>query len=383
MKRAAAILTGLIIAILMVPLVASAQVINHDQSKGDRTRVESGQTIDDDLYITGRTIVIEGTVNGDVYAAGSSITIRGTVNGDVFAAGQDILIGGTVTGSARLAGSTIRLNNPTIGGSVTSFSQNLNIENNTKIGGGLNFAGDSVEVRGSVGRGILGAASDVTLGGSVGKDVGLSASTITLASTAALNGGLTYYGESNLKKDNGAQVNGQTKHLNEKPAHKDSGRSTAWEIIWGILSLYAVGALLLWLVPGLLLSAASAITSRPGASLGYGLLALLLVLPLFIVLLITIIGIPLALIMLIIFAIMVYLSKFVAALAIGSLIAGRTGWKPNPYADAIVGLLLITIVELIPGIGWLIKLAIVIFGLGAFIVSRLPHRSRPATTTAK
>src|SRR5215207_693378 len=70
-----------------------------DGRSGENIVIASDEVIDDDLYVTARTFVLDGTVNGDLIAAGQTITINGTVEGDLMAAGQTIVVNGSVTGA--------------------------------------------------------------------------------------------------------------------------------------------------------------------------------------------------------------------------------------------------------------------------------------------
>ena len=371
-------LFAIIAAVVMLPAAGLAYI---EAGQNNRATVPSGQTIDDDLYIASETVVVEGTVNGDVYAAGSSVSIRGTVNGDVFAAGSDVIVGGTVKGSVRAAGSSVRLDGATIGGSVSGFASTFTVEKDTKIGGGINFGSSATVIRGDVARGIVGGASSVVIASNIGKNADLAASRITLESSAKINGNLTYYGDATLQRDSGSQVTGEVKHLsqNQKKQEQQAYQDKAAGAIWWLLALYLTGALMIWLFPTMTSGVSSTIGRRPGLSAATGSLVLLLSFPLFIVLLITLIGIPIALIFAGVLAVAIYLSKFFTALTVGNLIARRTGWKPNPYADAAIGLILITLLELIPFIGWLAALLSLLFGLGALVIW-FYNRSRGQST---
>jgi cytoskeletal protein CcmA (bactofilin family) len=357
---------GLTLAVLLVPLAASAQVRG-----GEDANIQVGptETVDDDLYVGGQTVVIEGTVNGDVYAAASSVTIRGTVNGDVIAAGQDVLISGTVTGSVRVAGQTVRLDNAKIGNSVSAAAQTLTVESNTTIGGGMNYAASTANLRGKIGRSLMGAAGNTQLAGEVGKEAQLASDNLTLTGSAVVGGSLVYYGDTELHRDPNAQVKGEVKHIaRDKPQRHNE--HSVWGILWGLASLYVAGAVMLWLAPTLLRGGAQTILSRPWAALGIGAAVLLLAIPVLIILMITLIGFPLALLLVVMYAVALYLAKFVVALAIGSLIARRTDWTPNPYADAAIGLILLTILELIPVVGGFVTFVTLVVGSGAMIVGR-------------
>src|SRR4030065_2265570 len=76
---------------------------------GDAVTVASGEVVDDDLYIAGNNIIIDGTVNGDLWAIGSTITVNGEVKGSIVAAAQTVNINGNVSHAVRLAGETINI----------------------------------------------------------------------------------------------------------------------------------------------------------------------------------------------------------------------------------------------------------------------------------
>ncbi|MBW7885155.1 MAG: hypothetical protein H3C34_21490, partial [Caldilineaceae bacterium] len=84
---------------------------------GDEYRLESGQVIEDNLYVAGEEIIIDGTVDGDLIAVGGYIEVNGRVTGDVLAAGGGIVINGAVEGDVRIAGGGLKVNG-TIGGDL-------------------------------------------------------------------------------------------------------------------------------------------------------------------------------------------------------------------------------------------------------------------------
>ena len=85
----------LALLVLTITMPASA----FDGRSGENIVIESNEVIDDDLYVTAATFVLDGTVNGDLIAAGQTLTINGKVDGDVMAAGQTIVVHGEVTGA--------------------------------------------------------------------------------------------------------------------------------------------------------------------------------------------------------------------------------------------------------------------------------------------
>lgn len=378
----ALIATATLLTAAIIPFAAQASI---SHSSNGSSHITSDQTIDDDLYITGKDVVVEGTVNGDVYAAGSTVTIKGTVNGDVFAAGQDVFIGGNVKGSVRTAGNTVRWGGATIAGGGSDFSNTFTAEKDTTVAGGLNFATNTAAVRASVGKSLVAGGNDVTLGSSIGKDVEAGAHNLTLENTSVVNGNLHTYGDTQVHKDNGATVKGSTTHsAAPHKRHESHAKPTILLAIWTILSLYLVGALLLWLLPVLPRRVSEAIAGRPLPALGFGLLALIVTIPILVVVAITIIGIPVALIGGVLFAAAIFAAPLFVSLALGEAVAARFQWSRNPYADLFVGILVLTLIELIPVVGALIHLLVILLGLGGLVLVALAsrHRHKPAAAHA-
>ena len=65
--------------------------------------VPANEIVEDDLYMTGDTMTIQGTVRGDVIAAGRVIRVEGIVEGDLVAAAQVVEITGVVEDDVRIA----------------------------------------------------------------------------------------------------------------------------------------------------------------------------------------------------------------------------------------------------------------------------------------
>src|SRR5207245_9167421 len=90
---------------VLVPGSALAAEVRH----GNTTFVAPGETIDDDLYVFGGSLDVQGTVNGDVVFFGGTSTISGLITGDVLVMGGTTTITGEVRGSVRAAGGTINI----------------------------------------------------------------------------------------------------------------------------------------------------------------------------------------------------------------------------------------------------------------------------------
>lgn len=69
-----------LLALLLVTLTTPVSAF--DGRSGENIVIGSKEVINDDLYVTAATFVLDRTVNGDVIAAGQTLTINGSVDGD-------------------------------------------------------------------------------------------------------------------------------------------------------------------------------------------------------------------------------------------------------------------------------------------------------------
>ena len=142
------LISGLFIILLMpaVMLCTAVPVLAADTRGGDTVTVTSGEVVDDDLYIAGNEIIIDGTVNGDLWAVGRTITINGAVKGSVVAAGQTVTINGEIAHAARIAGSELTVKGA-VDGDLLAFGATLYVAESARVGGDLTESLQFIEWR--------------------------------------------------------------------------------------------------------------------------------------------------------------------------------------------------------------------------------------------
>lgn len=123
---------------------------------------------------------------------------------------------------------------------------------------------------------------------------------------------------------------------------------------------------LIMLAPSVLTGASSIAKQHPWRSLGLGFVIALCSIASFVVLSITVIGLPLAGILLAIFIITMCLAKIYAGVFIGNLLINPKKMnKLKLFGIAALGIFIIEVVGLVPYVGGLIALLTVILGFGA------------------
>lgn len=151
--------------------------------------------------------------------------------------------------------------------------------------------------------------------------------------------------------------------------------------VWRLLAVLFLGAVLFWMCPRQLATVTEAVNGNPLRAVIFGGLGYLALIPLSIILLITILGIPLIpLIWLAMFA-----ARLFGQVALGSL-AGRwlgksLNWQLTPLALTLLGLLALGLLAALPVVGGLAGLFYGLVGFGAVLWTRFG--TKPATFVVK
>lgn len=372
LRRGAALATALLLLMLATTVVlAQDELLGGKLRTGDTVTVPADETVDGDLYLLAGTATMDGTVDGDLLLLGGTIQVNGTVTGDVLAAGGTVTIAGTVDGDVRTAGGQVTISGP-VGEDVVAAGGQTTISSGGTVGGDLIVSGGQVTV---------GAAVTGSIEGSAG----------TYSRTGPAPGGTEHVAIS--PRDDG------------EPG--DDEGSVAGNIVFDALRHFAalvlIGALILWLLPRALPAAERVLRSRPAASLGFGFVAcvgyivlVVGVLALMILLAIvfgllqigSLVGIELIAGLLSLFSVtfifilaIAYLADLVVGLTLARLVApAGSGNRWRELALLVAGAAVVVVVTSVPIIGGLVKLAVVLFGLGALTLAAWHawRRSRPA-----
>jgi cytoskeletal protein CcmA (bactofilin family) len=372
---------------ILIFLMAAAPALAFDARGDTDVIVASGEVVDGDIYIAATNVIIDGTVNGDVFAVGQTIRINGTINGGVTAAGQTISLNGKVSSGVRLAGQTV-----TVGGKIVRdlmvAASDVTITNSAEIGKDLNSYSSSTVINGLVSGNVTGSINNLTISDRINGNVKVITNTLLVNSTANIRGNLDYTSNNIAKIQSGAVIAGTTLRIvppKDEPSKKASGGAAGGFIfrIFAFLSTFIVGLVIIFIARKYVVSLALAIRDRPVSSLGWGAL-LFFVTPLaaFVVML-TVIGIPIALVSLITWGILLYLSQIPVGLLIGWLILSR---KRDNFSHGLLlgflalGLAILYLITAIPVLGWIIWILVMIFGLGSLIaVLRSRQKINPVT----
>ena len=368
------IFKGLVIIPILVLLVifAASPTWAADLRGSDSIVIASGDVIDDDLYLAANRVVINGTVNGDVLCVGDEIEVNGKINGSIMAIGSTINIDGQVTHAVRVAGDTIHIRG-SIGGDLVVAGDEVDLTSAAEIGRDLVFAASTIDVNTLVGSSIQGVGGKVNLSDGVIGDVELGVDRLTIANTANIQGDLIYTSKNEANIEPGAQIGGTVNHKVPEVKEPLIPKIGVWFKVIAFLMTLITGILIILVIPRRAEAVAVSIKRKPLWSLGWGAILLFVTPVAAIVTFITVIGIPIGIIGLVLYGIAIYLSQIAVGLFIGYWIISSfnkvdsRGVLVGAFA---LGFAILTLIKLIPFVGFPIWLATVLFGIGAMAMSQ-------------
>ena len=383
MKKKGLSRLGPALALVVVSiLLCAAPVMALDGRAGDAVNVGSGEEIDEDLYLAGRTITTIGNVNGDVFAAGQTVNIGGQIEGGLTVGAQTLTINADVGGGVRAGVQTLDVAG-TIGRDLVAGCATLILSPEASIGDDLYIGSSQVRLRGDVGGDVYGGAEELVIEGNVGGNVHVEVGHLEIKPGAVIEGDLWYSApvEASIPK---GSVNGDVTFTERvvdddaQQAAEDFGAlapfvffaSFTWKLIAYLMAL-VTGIILILLLPRAMAAAPMAIRTQTGPVAGWGAIVLFLTPLAAIVLCITVVGLPIGLIALVLWGVLLYIAQIPVAIFIGYLILGRSRaleGKGFMIGCLALGLLLIALVKLMPFVGFFICLAVAIFGMGAFLM---------------
>jgi cytoskeletal protein CcmA (bactofilin family) len=373
LMRTSGVLVGFVgVALLLLSAVALAQQQHIELGgkirSGEQIVVPAGETVPHDLYAAGGTVRIEGRVEGDVVAAAGEVDVSGTVTGDVLTAGGTTMILGQVDGDVRTAAGQV-----TVRGSVG--------EDLLMAGGRTTIASQA-----RVGEDLIFTTGQTIMDGTVAGDV--------LGSTG------TY-----IKR---GVVAGTERVIVGEPAVQPPPTigERVLDRLRRYVSILAVGALLLWLVPRALRGIADVVRGRPLPSLGAGVLGIIGfgVIVLAVILVTVLVAIVLGLLgfglltgtavfggiltegilAFLFFIVLAFGAQAAVGLSLGRLLLRQNtrSFLPNLGALAL-GVLVVVVISSIPLVGGVLEFVLILLGLGALILALWPRlrgqRAQPAS----
>ncbi len=341
-------------AVLALPMAATAT----ETRKGDSIEVAPG----------------DGTVEGDVFLFGHDATVNGHVQGDVFGFAQTLQVDGQVDGNIRAFTNTLTIRG-TVAKNVLTFDERVNLESAGKIGGSLTLFVEYLNLEGSLGRDLLVFGKQVTISGKVGGGIREKGAGLTITASGEVGGPIHYEGDTPAEVSSKAKLASpvEFKQLEHKRDYRE-GKYYVWQVIWAA-AFILFGLVLFALMPKFAEDAVKS-AEQYGAAAGLGVLVMFGVPIAAIIACITVVGLFIGISTLFIWYASLYFAQIIVGAVVGQWLMGRTSELWPLIGRMAVGVVIVRLCTTIPHIGGWVKLAAILWGVGALSLT-LYRRFQP------
>jgi hypothetical protein len=301
--------------------------------------------------------------------------------------GEDRVITG---GSLRVAKNETVHDVVMLGGSVDVYGT---VTGDVVVTGGSAHVYDGAHVRGDLTA--LGGSIDVDNGARVDGDVGVMGGSLRKGEGAFIGGDVKKVGHHGRDKaGHKLHIGSSDGHADEHPAPPASRMARIASQVGGAITraamLFVFGTMFLALASRRMETLQAEMAARPMRSLALGVVGGLVATVLLVAMCVTIIGIPFALVSVVVATLAVYVGICAGLATVGGALLGHR--TRNPYFHLALGCGLFLVVGAIPYVGGLMTAAVVLIGMGAIVATRAaglfparpngggdhPYRSAPA-----
>lgn len=305
--------------------------------------------------------------NDDVYLIGGNVSPQTDVRGSLYAAGGIVSIAGHVAGHA------------------TAIGRNVTLTPGATVGNGAWIAGGTVAIGGSITGNVRLYARHIVILGTIDGNLRLVAQRIDILPGARVRGNLSYLSSERIHIDPAATVSGTITRTGGWLRSLQRWFAVPLPAAFHLDPLlfagfFIVGALLALIFPRFTRNASSVLARHPWASIAFGFAIFVVTPPFIFMLLITIIGIPLAFLLMMLYSAVMLIGFLIALLALGDRIgsvfrATPPGFPLRMLWFAVALFLIMALRTALPAPGHIIALIVLLAGVGAFVLRLL--RSYP------
>ena len=341
-----------------------------------------------DRFVTGNTVRQSAETAGDVFAAGGSVRVDAPTAGSVHLAGRDVSVAGAVGENVYAAGQDVKIDAP-VGGNATLLGQFVSI--NAAVTGNIRAAGQDVLVNSEISGSAMLAGERLRLDGAVLGDVIMAGNNLEFGDNARIDGTLTIHHaepDSVEVPDSVAPADRIERVVSETGANwkahgadmvRPSFMKGAFGWVGSVVMLAVAALIFAALFPKFVANARAAALARPLRALWVGFLGLSATIGSLFLLASTGVGlllVPVSIVLALALGFLGYvLAAYIAGVAALAL-AGRE--MPDSFADralaALSGAIVVSLLVLIPFIGWWVTLALIWGGVGAILVRLIGPR---------
>ncbi|MEN8237704.1 MAG: hypothetical protein ABFR53_00745 [Actinomycetota bacterium] len=366
-SRVVLILIGLA-SLASVSLTSLASLVTTDQYI-----ITDEEVVNEDVYVTSVRSTIEGVIDGDLTIFTGDLTISGTVTGSVtvFSSGSVVVsptgsIGGSLNGAAIRA--TI---DGTVADDVFITAPSVVVSSTGTVGRDAMLFGGTARIEGSVDRDVRGRTLRLVVDGDVGGDIDVATQKLEFGPASAVGGDVLYRSPADVRGAGEATIGGTLTRL---PTQSNFvyGVLLSLANVVGFFGFVVAGIVVLWLVKGTSARATGNVLVHPIKTLAVGIGTVIAFPVVIVVLAMTLVGIPLAVIGVLVGIALFIIGPLPAVSALGHrVLFGRGGLFGALVAGAVLWRFGIWV---IPVVGGFLYVAAMVWGIGGWVLGIIGTR---------
>lgn len=322
--------------------------------------IRQGEVIKGDYYFQGDTLEVAGEIEGDLLVLVGEVTVTGTVKGDLLGVvWEKLTVNGSVAGNLRVAANQLEVNG-TVGKTLTTAALKAKINPSARIGEGLMGLCYQLGFHGAVnGPARLTGYAETTVGGTINGPLQIRGVPVTWLKTARVEGDVDdYTGVTDTSRSSTATINGEYRiHENPEAMSRVFKASLLFSLMW-FMGNILIGLIIYKLFPrtSWQITEPSAVNFR--RCLKAGLLGVLGIPLLFVILILTQVGIPLAILLILFYIVLMLFSNVLLYLWVGRLIflKSRLNVRRHPVLLIITGGFALSLLGFVPFIGFILQI---------------------------
>ena len=358
---------------VLVSLLLAGPVSAVEVQNVDVYTTSPEESVECQLFVTANKADLQGRVADDLFLLANDAYVDGVLDNDGWIAANTVRVAGRVHDHLRILANSVTFSG-TVSNSLMAVANTLQLTRDSRVEGSANAAAGNATLEGYVGGNVRLAAEQVTLSGTIKGSVRVYATDIVVMPGTEIGGDLVYTCDKELVLDEKVQLHGQLLRKEVQQPSPEIPQLPPMHVV--IMNFYLFVAALMVGIPfaGLLprlTGNAVRLIRHSSLKCGFTGMVCFCLLPMVSVLvLLTLVGIPLAAALMALYALALYLSKVVVAIAIGGTLMRWRG--PQPFGRVMLalslGLVLLYSVATLPIVGLVVWFVITFVGTGGLVL---------------
>ncbi|MFT5179665.1 MAG: hypothetical protein ACI9GH_000484 [Candidatus Paceibacteria bacterium] len=373
---------AIVLALLFTPFMGFAA----DVRSGGELKIGGTSVIEENLYVGAGTVVIDQDVNADLSVAGGTVDINSTVTGDIVVSGGTINFRGVAKDDIKIAGGTAIFSG-IAEKDLVLIGGTLRVEQGSVINGDVIILGGNVFFAGEANNQTKIVAGNVFIDGNIKGDTEITTQHLIFGENAKVEGTLSYFApEESFISDEA--VTGEVM-FNQIESLRDN--SFVKRMILNVVSFWIVLRFITTIILAFILvyvfrffsqSTVNYAMERYGRSFVAGIIFLIFTPIVSVVFFISLIAIPFAVLLMLAYFFITIVATGISGIFTGALVKKWIMKDKNisvSFRSAAIGVIILTLLQLLPIFGDIIRLIITVISIGAitnYLYTNVRFRSK-------